>query len=211
LVPGLYTFGNALHMPGAGFSEKRSFLQISDGGQFENTAVYELVRRRLGLIIVCDGGEDRGFTFSDFQTTVRRIESDFGARIKVHRDASPDQMLPIPNDCAYPKGAGFSKHGYMVCTIYYAGGGTGMLLFLKSALIEQVSFRVKGYAAQHPDFPHQSTTDQFFDEVQFESYRELGYRLACQMLDDPVPAGIGPAKLPSGAKLQDLIENCCAA
>jgi len=210
-LPGLYTFGNALRMPRAGFAEDHSFLQISDGGQFENMAVYELVRRRLGLIIVCDGGADRDFTFSDFQTTVRRIESDFGARIKVHRDASPDQMIPLVTDDAYPKGTGFSRHGYMVCTIYYAGGETGILLFLKSALIEKVSFQVKGYAAQHPDFPDQSTVDQFFDEVQFESYRELGYRLAIQMLDDNVPAGIGPETLPPGAKLRDLIDGYCAS
>jgi hypothetical protein len=26
-----------------------------------------------------------------------------------------------------------------------------------------------------PDFPNQSTGDQFFDESQFESYRKLGY------------------------------------
>jgi hypothetical protein len=28
------------------------------------------------------------------------------------------------------------------------------------------------------DFPDQSTGDQFFDEEQFEAYRELGYEIA---------------------------------
>jgi hypothetical protein len=32
------------------------------------------------------------------------------------------------------------------------------------------------YSAQHTTFPDQSTADQLFDEAQFESYRELGYR-----------------------------------
>ena len=33
----------------------------------------------------------------------------------------------------------------------------------------------------NPDFPAQSTADQFFDEKQFEAYRELGYQLCKQM------------------------------
>ena len=170
----------------------------------------ELDPSRPGLIIVCDGGADPDITFSDFQTTVRRIESDFGARIQVHEDASPDQMIPVAVEDAYPRGTGFAEHGYMVCTIHYAGGTTGTLLFLKSTLIRHVSFRIKGYAAQYPDFPDQSTVAQFFDEVQFESYRELGYLLACQMLHGEIPAGFGPKTLRTGSKLQDLIEHYCA-
>ena len=34
------------------------------------------------------------------------------------------------------------------------------------------------YKARHPDFPHETTADQFFDEVQFEAYRALGYVIA---------------------------------
>ncbi len=209
-LPGLYAFGNALGMPGLGLTERRAFLQLGDGGQFENMAVYELVRRRLGLIIVCDGGADPEFSFSDFQTTVRRIQADFGARVQVHHDASPDQMIPLPDPNAYPKDAGYSKRGYMVCTIHYAGGGQGTLLFLKSALIRDVSFRVKGYSAQYKEFPDQSTLDQFFDEVQFESYRELGYRIACQMLDAQIPHGLHRASLSPDSTIQALIEACTA-
>ncbi|MEA3274902.1 MAG: hypothetical protein U9Q81_06335 [Pseudomonadota bacterium] len=141
---------------------------------------------------------------------MRRVETDFGARIKVHKEASPDQMIPVPEEDAYPRGAGFARHGYMVCTIYYAGGGTGTLLFLKSALIHDVSFRVKGYAAQYPDFPDQSTVDQFFDEVQFESYRELGYRLACQMLDGEIPDEVRRDNLTPESTLEILIKDYCA-
>ncbi len=34
------------------------------------------------------------------------------------------------------------------------------------------------YAFQFPEFPHQSTADQWFDETQFESYRLLGEHIA---------------------------------
>ena len=34
------------------------------------------------------------------------------------------------------------------------------------------------YKASHPDFPHESTGDQFYGEDQFESYRRLGREVA---------------------------------
>ena len=37
---------------------------------------------------------------------------------------------------------------------------------------------VKRYRDTHPDFPHQTTLDQFFDEEQFEVYRQLGVHVA---------------------------------
>jgi|GEM_PF-2419061 len=39
------------------------------------------------------------------------------------------------------------------------------------------------YKKAHISFPDQSTADQFFDEKQFEAYRELGYLIAEQMTD----------------------------
>ena len=188
-TPGAYSFLNAIAL--SGFTEHRAYLQLSDGGHFENMGVYELVRRRLKLILVCDGGADPDFSFSDFQTTIRRIEDDFGARVNVDDNASPDQVLPTePEVPAYPPGAKFAKQGYMTATISYADGTEGKLIYLKTTLIKdkkkinELSFKVKGYKAEHKSFPDESTADQFFDEVQFEAYRELGFRIASQMIHD---------------------------
>ena len=41
---------------------------------------------------------------------------------------------------------------------------------------------IANYKKQNPDFPHQSTADQFFDEAQFECYRALGYEVAMRTL-----------------------------
>lgn len=204
--PGMYSFGNALGCSSLGFSEQRAFLNISDGGQFENMAIYELVRRRATLIMVCDGGGDLGFTFSDFQTTVQRIGSDFGARVQICSDASPDQMVPMQSpEASYPKDIGFAERGYMVGTIHYADGSSGTLLYMKTTLIDSASFRVKGYAAENRDFPDQSTADQFFDEVQFEAYRELGYRIATDMLEDPIPVSMEIEGSNAGDHIETLI------
>jgi hypothetical protein len=41
---------------------------------------------------------------------------------------------------------------------------------------------IYGYKSGHSNFPDQTTADQFFDEAQFEAYRELGYQLTKTML-----------------------------
>jgi hypothetical protein len=210
-LPGIYAIGSVLGMKGRfGFQQNRPFIQLTDGGHFENMAVYELVRRRVKLIIVCDGGADPDFSFSDFQTTIRRIEDDFGARAKVDDGATPDRVVPVTTEKnAYPKGGQFAPQGHMVATLTYANGEKAKLIYLKTALIDGVSFKVKGYAAQNPDFPDQSTADQFFDEVQFESYRELGFRIAHKMLDSEATDPLDDCS--SGQTLEDMIRACAQA
>jgi len=205
--PGSYAFGNASGLGVLGFNEHRPFLQLSDGGHFENMGVYELVRRRMGLIIVCDGGADAEFSFSDFQTTLRRIEDDFGVQVQALDGATPDDIVPVPRKGAvYPKEASFAKQGHMLARITYADGSQGILIYLKTTLADDLSFKVKGYAAQNSNFPDQSTADQFFDEVQFEAYRELGFRLTDKMMKSKVPEGIAKSG-ESTNNLEQLIRN----
>ena len=61
---------------------------------------------------------------------------------------------------------------------------TGYLLVLKSSFVGGVddSEPVKNYRQEHPEFPHETTADQFFDDDQFESYRELGEQIALRAL-----------------------------
>jgi len=51
----------------------------------------------------------------------------------------------------------------------------GWLLYIKPTYLEDLPVDVRAYAAAHVDFPHETTTDQWFSESQFESYRQLGY------------------------------------
>ena len=52
------------------------------------------------------------------------------------------------------------------------------MLYLKLSLTGDEVELLKRYRTLHPDFPHQSTLDQFFDEEQFEAYRQLGVHVA---------------------------------
>ena len=70
------------------------------------------------------------------------------------------------------------------------------MLYLKLSLTGDEAEALKRYRTIHPDFPHQSTLDQFYDEEQFEAYRQLGVHVAegtfspALMTDDPSPSTV---------------------
>jgi hypothetical protein len=55
----------------------------------------------------------------------------------------------------------------------------------------------------NPDFPHQSTADQFFDEAQFEAYRCLGEHIGEDIFRF---ANINPANT-SSTRLAELFQS----
>jgi hypothetical protein len=73
------------------------------------------------------------------------------------------------------------------------GGKDGWLLYFKAGLHGTEPMDVLSYAMSHPTFPHETTSNQFFTESQFESYRRLGYEIVSRALESggcaPVPEG----------------------
>ena len=149
-------------------NDRSNYVYLSDGGHFENMGMYELVRRRCRLIIASDGGADTGRTFGGLANAMRKCRNDFG--------------VPITIDLSkfnFGEGKRFSDVHCAVGQIHYdavdPGAPKGTLLFLKTTLTGDEPADVLNYQDANPDFPNQSTADQFFDESQFESYRALGY------------------------------------
>ncbi|MNP58247.1 hypothetical protein D3C76_1531490 [compost metagenome] len=52
------------------------------------------------------------------------------------------------------------------------------MLYLKLSLTGDETELLKRYRSISPDFPHESTLDQFYTEEQFEAYRQLGVHVA---------------------------------
>jgi hypothetical protein len=155
-------------MFGYGMSERRAWLNLSDGGHIENTGVYELLRRRCKFVIAIDGEADGDYTFGGLLTLVRHAQIDFGIRIEPHLD----DLRPDPK-------TSYSARHAILCRIHYPDAATvGLLLYLKLSVTGNETALVQGYRKKHPEFPHQSTLDQFFDQEQFEAYRELGAHVA---------------------------------
>lgn len=167
-----------------GHKSKRPIVELTDGGHFDNLGVYELIRRRAKLIIVCDGEADKETSYSAFVSLVRRIEQDFSARIEFKDGRGPELLVEdIP--MLYPSGAKRATRGFFAARIRYdEQTEPGIIIYLKATMIDEVSLKTKGYKGAHPDFPDETTADQFFDDEQFEAYRELGYAIAMSAVHD---------------------------
>lgn len=166
--------------------ENSRMVQLSDGGHFENLGLYELIRRRLKLIIVCDGTADASYGFDDLANAMEKVRADFGAIIDFN---CPDMELLTPKS-VIETGVGtdqrvtYAKQGYLIGKITYNDREEGTLLYLTTTMFKELSADVYAYRKGHHEFPDQPTGDQFFDEKQFEAYRELGYQTAHKMMCD---------------------------
>ena len=153
-------------------TESGHFVNLSDGGHFENLGIYELVRRRCQVIIAGDAECDPEMTFGSLGNVIRLCETDFGAKITL--DVS-----------AIRKGEkGLSAAHCAVGTILYNDGSEGYLIYLKSSLTGDEDTPVREYKDSHITFPHETTGDQFFTDSQFESYRMLGYAVCRRAFRD---------------------------
>jgi hypothetical protein len=158
-------------------------LQLSDGGHFDNLGIYELIRRRTRLIVACDGTADPEFGFSDFITLLARIEADFGARIVFNPGSGLEVFMPS-TAAGFPRNMQLAQRGFTVGKIRYSDGSEGDLIYVTTTLFSGLDLATLGYKAGNPDFPDQTTADQFFDEAQFEAYRRLGYSVGEAVLGD---------------------------
>ena len=168
---------------------------LSDGGHFENTACYELLRRRVPIIIVCDDGADPGYAFEDLANLVRKARLDFGAEVRLLE--SPLPLFGAPDDvrpkrAEQPGGPAFGGHHVIAAQVIYPDAGHleiaespapahSLLIIVKPSLTGDEPLDVLQYAASHPTFPQETTSDQFFDEAQWESYRKLGEHVGAQV------------------------------
>ncbi len=179
-------------------SSKKDYIQLSDGGHFDNLGLYEMVLRRCRFIVVSDAGRDPGYGFDDLGNAIRKIRIDFGVSV----------------DFDQPIGIGLTGDKAMLCaigTIRYSGvdGGDpandGRLIYLKptvsvGATAAPIPYDISSYQKMGTGFPHESTLDQWFDESQFESYRALGLYLVERIAGSLRPAN---GKRPT-ATLKDL-------
>ncbi|WP_254241782.1 patatin-like phospholipase family protein [Achromobacter pestifer] len=153
---------------------------VSDGGHFENTGVYALLKRELPLIVVADVGADPKYRCEDLENLVRKARIDYAAEIEF-LDAS---RLPWTQaSTAMTTLADLAEHGsepgcgcLLPALIRYSSGRQGVLLVCKPRVPKQAPLDLASYArdARGSGFPQQSTGDQFFDEAQWEAYHLLG-------------------------------------
>ena len=167
------------------------YCYLTDGGHFDNTGLYSLVERGCRFIVVADCGADPKPCFQDIGDVIRRCRIDFGAEFEL-------DITPLMKD----KKSGRAKGHFVVGKIIYSRAHaetfnwnlipeeelsvkekadqdeearTGIIILFKPVITnKEESADVKQYKLENDDFPQQKTLDQWYDEAQFESYRQLG-------------------------------------
>jgi hypothetical protein len=160
------------------------YVNLSDGGHFDNLGLYEVVLRRCRYIFVSDAGCDPDSKLGDLGNAIRKIRIDFGIPIQFEKE-----IEIFPNSDA--------KRGLYCATarIDYGavdkGTSAGRLVYIKPTLRGRgehpVPYDVYSYSKTVDAFPHESTADQWFSESQFESYRALGFHSLEQILRGAAP------------------------
>jgi hypothetical protein len=171
---------------------RRRWQYLSDGGHFENTALYELLRghRNVGFILASDNGADPDYRFDDLANLIRLARIDLRTEVSVVGDFIGWEHLPK----VFGTTAQFSADGSkpnpaaLLLRAQALPGDDGMspppcwIVLLKPSKQMGAAADVLQYAKTHPAFPQEPTADQFFDEAQWESYRSLGQHIAERVL-----------------------------
>ncbi|MET0207857.1 MAG: patatin-like phospholipase family protein, partial [Burkholderiaceae bacterium] len=161
---------------------------LSDGGHFENTGAYALLRQEAALIVIADCGADPDYKFCDLETLIRRARIDLNAEITFMKPRAGSDWAPLEafgslNDLASPS----SQACLALAQVRYASGAGGHIVLVKPNVSAALPVDLVNFKAANPLFPQQPTTDQFFDEAQWESYfrlgAEIGERLEADLLD----------------------------
>lgn len=166
---------------------------LSDGGHFENSGAYELLRRGVKLILVCDNGADPAYRFEDFEQLVRKARIDLGLELRVapgesvaaiFGDFGAKLFLNRSGDSWRPADGEHPARAFVLLVEVFdeEGNHKGWMFWMKPTVTPDMPEDVVGYAKAHPDFPQQTTGDQFFDEAQWESYRMLGFGMMERLL-----------------------------
>jgi hypothetical protein len=146
------------------------YVNLFDGGHFENLGLYEMVLRRCHYIVVSDASEDPEYSFADLGEALRKIRIDFGIPIEF------GPMSIYPRSQIRRLGPG---HNCAIGRIRYSvvdgsDAPDGVLIYIKPVCYGDEPRDIYEYFKRSKTFPHESTANESLSEAQFESYRMLG-------------------------------------
>lgn len=184
-------------------------INVSDGGHTgDNLGLLPLIQRRCSTIVVADFEADGTYSFDSFGQAVRLAKSIYDVDICIdltklmpHKNEAGEIFSPasvvegtvtyhITETVVNPKTKETdTKFTQKVGQIIYMKSSVSLLKASSDDYDENVPpppvaepapVMVLNYFKKNPQFPHQTTADQYFDEIQFEAYRMLGEHIGRQ-------------------------------
>jgi hypothetical protein len=174
-------------------------VQVTDGGHYENLGLVEALRRRSRLIFCIDGGGDTPPLASGLADALRLAQYELGVTIAFghYADYPLDELTPGSGEEFEKENAFSSLNNRLAKRTVAAGlitypaasglsnnqnGHQGVLIFAKAVLCRELPQWLLTYAAANDVFPHDPTSDQWFNEGQFAAYTQLGRIMGQQVL-----------------------------
>jgi hypothetical protein len=169
------------------------FWHLSDGRAVDPTGAFELLRRRVPYVLVCDGGTDGAAPDENLARLVQRARIDLGATFEESPLASvPAAVQPLLGSATalLPGAAGCSTATAVLFLVRYPDGPPNpfgdpwllrrstWLLYVRPILTGTEPEDIRTFAATHSGFPAVSGA---FDAAVWESYRALGEGIGARL------------------------------
>jgi hypothetical protein len=191
--------------------DSRRYFFVTDGGHHDNLGLEILLRRRCRLIIVSDATCDPEYGFLDFLRVWQRIEQEHGIRLLLLSGSGEDQPsglnrvrpLCLRDDRVKSEptvkedkdksperktSEKWSSSHYFLAQIQYPDDAPdaekAYLIYLKPSITGDEAEDLKGHWASHPAFPHDPTSNQFYDENMVNAYRQLGEHIGQKLSEE---------------------------
>lgn len=136
------------------FDVKEEHIRVSDGGHFENTGIYSLIKNNVELIFCADASYDPKNYGTTFRELLFRIKEDNGADIRILE----------------------TTNGVTKCEVHYPNGKKGVLYYLRADSV--VPLAVNWGRDVSARFPHDPTLNQYITADLYHAYYELGIAAA---------------------------------
>lgn len=164
------------------FGTHRRHWYLSDGGHFENTGALELIRRRLPYIVIVDAEASRESPTGNLGALVLKARQDYQADVAFDSPWLRSAFGRL--DQLQPDDSGYCGWSAALGQVRYPDGLVSKLIYLRPLLNAADPADLQTYRRSNPEFPYQSTADQFFDEAQWEAYRKLGENVGRRVFGD---------------------------
>jgi hypothetical protein len=143
-----------------------NWINLINGGRWDNLGLYEMILRRCRFIIVVDATPDLEYTNEEFANTIHKVGS----------------ILNIPIEIDLPRsGRGadnFNPHVTVGRISYSTVDGPdaadGLLLYIRPVVSGDEPTTVQSYAAANPVYPNEVGRERALTAAMLENYQLLG-------------------------------------
>ena len=121
--------------------ENRDYVFLTDGGHFDNSGIYQLLKRKCKLIVAIDGEMDIHNSFNALANILRMARIDLGIDFEINLNNLKTDKF------------GYSKRHFSIGIVKYSENEKALLIYLKSSLTGDENTYINTYKKSSPDFP----------------------------------------------------------